>query len=138
MHGFPQEISLRAMAINTFLWELIYFLESIDVTNHRDDNALYNFSLTREQVINKLEESSPLLFEWFENNCIKVNSDKNCFLMLGNKKDIISIDGNYIESEDVNELGVTVDWKVTFINHMNKLCKKASEKSNALFHYITI
>ena len=29
--------------------------------------------------------------------------------MLGNKKDIISIDGNYIESEDVNELGVTVD-----------------------------
>ena len=30
--------------------------------------------------------------------------------MLGNKKDIISIDGNYIEFEDVHELiGITVD-----------------------------
>ena len=51
--------------------------------------------------------------------------------MLRNKT-IANIDNNRIESENIHEnLGITSDSRLTFENHINKLCKKASQKLNA-------
>ena len=55
---------------------------------------------------------------------MKVNSDKSHLLMSGNKA-ITNIDNNRIEYEDIHELlGITIDSKLTFEIHTNKLCKK--------------
>ena len=71
--------------------------------------------LTQELVINNLEESSSILFKWFNNNYMKVNSDKSHFKMSGNKKAITTIDNNCIKSQDVHELlRITIDSKLTF------------------------
>ena len=44
--------------------------------------------------------------------------------MSGNKA-ITNIDNNRIEYEDIHELlGITIDSKLTFEIHTNKLCKK--------------
>ena len=49
--------------------------------------------------------------------------------MSGNK----AIANIVIKSEDMHELlGITIDSKLTFETHINKLCKKASQKLNAL------
>ena len=53
--------------------------------------------------------------------------------MSRNKKAIENIDNNYIDFEDIHELlWVTIDssWHLKTIT--NKLCKKASQKQNAL------
>ena len=43
------------------------------------------------------------------------------------------IDNNYIESEKEQMLlGITIDSKLTFENHINNICKRASQKLNAL------
>ena len=43
------------------------------------------------------------------------------------------IDNNYIESEEEQVLlGTTIDSNLTFENHINNICKKASQKLNAL------
>ena len=53
--------------------------------------------------------------------------------MSGNKKAIFTIDNNCIRSEDVHELlRKTISTKLTFENHINKLCKKAIQKLNIL------
>ena len=63
---------------------------------------------------------------------------KNHFLLPGNKKNIININSNYIESEDIYiyiyiyiYIHIYIlyppdknDWKIAFKNHMNKLSKK--------------
>ena len=52
--------------------------------------------------------------------------------MSGNKV-ITNIDNNRIESEDIHELlGIIIDSKLAFKNHVNKLCKKASQKLSPL------
>ena len=53
--------------------------------------------------------------------------------MSGNKKAIFTIDNNCIGSEDVHKLlRKTIGTKLTFENHINKLCKKAIQKLNTL------
>ena len=56
-----------------------------------------------------MEETSSILFKWFNKNYMKVNSDKSHLLMSGNKT-VANIDNNRIESEDIHELlGITID-----------------------------
>ena len=64
---------------------------------------------------------------------MKVNPDKSHLLLSGNKKLKSNIDNNIIESEMKQELlGVKIDSKLSFEEHVNNICKKASQKLNAL------
>ena len=114
------------------LRDVFYFVEVTDIANYADDTKPYNVNLTQELVINDLEETSSILLKWFNNNYMKVNSDKSHLLRSGNKA-ITNIDNNRIESEDTHELlGITTISKRTFKTQINELCKKASQKLNAL------
>ena len=88
--------------------------------------------------MNELEETAYILFKWCNSNYMKVNSDKSPLLMSG-KEVILKIDDNHIKSENTHDLlGITTDLKLTFENHINKLSKKASQKTNALLEYLFI
>ena len=44
-----------------------------------------------------------------------------------------TIGNSYIESEDEQVfLGITIDFKLTFENYINSICKKARQKLNVL------
>ena len=82
---------------------------------------------------NKLEKSSSVLFKWFNDNYTNVHSDKSQFLISDNKKGIINIDNDSINTEDVHELlGIIIEPKLTFENRIDKLYKKVSQKLYAL------
>ena len=64
---------------------------------------------------------------------MKVNAGKSHLLFSGNSRATVTIDNRYIESEDEQVLlGITIDSNLTFENHINSICKKASQKLNAL------
>ena len=64
---------------------------------------------------------------------MKVNTDKIYLLVSGNVRATDKIENNYIESEKEQMfLGITVDSKLTFENHINNICKIASQKLNDL------
>ena len=64
---------------------------------------------------------------------MKVNTGKSNLLVSGNVRSKAKIDNNYIESEKEQVLlGITIDSNLTFENHINNICKKASQKLNAL------
>ena len=64
---------------------------------------------------------------------MKINSDKSDFVLSGNKKAVANNASNCVDSEGVHKLlGITTDSKLTFENHINKLCKKTSQKLNIL------
>ena len=64
---------------------------------------------------------------------MKVNTDKSHLLSSGNASLTSNIDNDLIESENEQVLlGVTVDSNLSFEKHINNLCKKASQKLNAL------
>ena len=64
---------------------------------------------------------------------MKVSTGKSHLLLSGNFRATSTIGSSYIESEDERILlGTTIDSNFTFENHINSICKKASQKSNAL------
>ena len=112
---------------------MFYFLEGFDIANYADDSTPYCASKSAESVVNNLEQSSTILFKWLNNNYMKVNTGKSHLLLSGNSRATATIDNSYIESEDEQVLlGITIDSNLTFENHIINICKKASQKLNAL------
>ena len=112
---------------------MFYFLEDYDMANYADDSTLYNADKNVESVVNNLEHSSSILFKWLTDNYMKVNTGKSHLLVSGNARSKAKIDNNYTESEKEQVLlGITIDSNLTFENHINNICKKVSQKLNAL------
>ena len=64
---------------------------------------------------------------------MKVNTDKSHLLLSDNASLTSNIGNNLLESENEQVLlGVMIDSNLSFEKHINNLCKKASQKLNAL------
>ena len=108
---------------------MFYFLEDFDIANYADDSTPCNADKNNEFVVNDLEHLSSILFKRLNNNYMKVNTGKSHLLSSGNVRAMAKIDSNYIESEKEQMLlGITIDSNFTFENHINNICKRASQK----------
>ena len=87
-----------------------------------------------DSVIVQLEKDSKVLLEWVSNNVLKANPDK-FHLLSSNPNPNISVKVDQYEISNSNcekLLGIIIDNKLTFNNHVAGLCKKASQKLLAL------
>ena len=73
------------------------------------------------------------LFKWVNDNLIKINADK-CHLLVSTNHPVKMKIGNFDITNCKSEklLGVKLDHKLSFDDHISELCKKASRKIHAL------
>ena len=132
-YGVPQGSILGPLLFNLHLCDLFYFLEDLDIASYADDTIIYTVKENKESVVNALEASSLPLSTWFNNNFMKANSDKSHILLSCSEPSTALIDGSSTESNTKEILlGITIDRDLKFDEHVNKLCKKACQKLNAL------
>ena len=95
-----------------------------------DDNTLFTSDRDINRVISRLEIDSALSNKCFYDNYMKLNEDEYHLIALGtNHTDVISIKvGSSTIHESIQEklLGVIIDNKLTFEDHISNLCKKVS------------
>ena len=84
-------------------------------------------------VVEKLKDDSNIL-KWVSDNALKVNPDKFRLLLNSNDYEIfVAIDNHRIyNSPHEKPLGISIDNKLTFDEHVTRLCNKASQKLHAL------
>ena len=108
-------------------------IDDIDIANYADDNTPYACDASLDQVINKLEESTTKLFNWFSNNYLKANEDKSHFLHSHSTQTSININGVNISSSSTEKLlGIYIDRNLQFNEHVTSICNKGSQKLHAL------
>ena len=88
---------------------------------------------TIDEVTKLLERDSTMLFKWFSDNQMKANISK-CHLLVNKKEEVVI---NLGETESKNSeyeklLGIKIDTKLNFNEHLNNIISKASCKDNAL------
>ena len=123
------------MLFNVYLNDLFFFLKDVDICNFADDTTTYIFDESLENVLKSLEKNCKLAISWFENNYMKLNTDKYRLIVPCYKHEQVwaNIGKDLIwESNDVKLLGVTIDRDLKFDKHVLKLCSKANQKLSAL------
>ena len=131
--GVPQGFILGSLLFYIFINDIFLFLENTKITNYADDNTPYAIEQSLEQLIETLEHDTSILIDWFEINEIKSNNDK-CHLLIVNHKYLsIKIGNDEISaSTSVKLLGIIIDNKLNFAEHVTKMYKKANTKLHAL------
>ena len=74
--------------------------------------------------MSRLEFATNQAIEWFEINYMKLNADKCHLLVSGHKEDFVTAHiGGYsiLESESEKLLGVKIDNKLSFSQHVSEL-----------------
>ena len=118
---------------NVFLCDSFLFIPNIDLVSYADDNTPFAMGDSELEVINEIKTVAESLTLWFRNNCMKVNPDKLHLLLSDKKIHQVDICNEKLSSTCSEKLlGIKIDNKLTFEEHVEGLCKKASQKVSAL------
>ena len=135
--GVPQGSILGPLLFNIFVNDLFLFVEKCTLYNYADDNSMSYSSSTMQGVLSSLLNDCKIAVEWFGNNGMKANPTKFQFMVLSpNPTDDIELklDENTIlkPEKSVKALGVIIDNRLTFSDHISACCLKAARQLNAL------
>ena len=129
--GVPQGSILGPLLFNVFN-------NDINIYNYADDNCISYVDKNVLQIKIILEKETNKMMDWFAKNSLAANPTKfQTMLMCGNNKKVddlnIIVENTKLEStSSIKVLGVNIDSKLNFNDHVCDMCTKAGRQLNLL------
>ena len=131
LYGVPQGSILGSLLFNIDLCDLFFVMNHEDIANYADDNTPYVSGKNIDEGVKFLEKSSRVFFKWFSDNQFQANASK-CLVLLSTDEHVqVKIGTAQIENSE-KLLGVTIDAKLNFVKHIERIYAKARAKLKAL------
>jgi hypothetical protein len=133
--GVPQGSILGPLFFNIFINDLFFSIDKCNICNYADDNTLYSGRKYLHQVISDLKHDFTNLNKWFFDNSMVLNPEKCHFMLLGHNGEVPDfVYGDIILKNSKIEkiLGITIDHKLNFEQHVKNICIKSNQKLCAL------
>ena len=108
---------------------------------YADDHQIYTTGGSIEKAAQELKSGTEKVTQWYKVNLLKVNPSKYQTIAIdpkSSKKEpavelSLQIDNQVVKSSDkLTTLGVTIDDKLTFNEHIKDISKRASQKSRSV------
>ena len=112
---------------------MFFMVDNIDIACYADNNTPYSVGKSQCDLETILQKASVKLLKWFHENGLKANQDKCHFLSSLDINTKFLLPACILENSNSQKLlGVTIDRKLNFNEHVTNLCDKASKKSQTL------
>jgi len=134
--GSAQGSLFGPFCYNVLANDMFEFLDDgIEIYNYADDNTVLCAGTCLDDIKHKLLTNVNKLMEWYRANHMKVNAGKFQCIVFGNVKDpgeFIIDNHSIVPKYHVELLGLLIDNKLNFNNHVSSICQKASRQVNVL------
>ena len=147
-NGVPQGSILGPILFTVLTSNIHKYIQHCQYHCYADDTQLYISGKVGEinTLIRQMNEDLASIAKFSKTNCLKLNYDKNKFIIFGSKSnlnridhirlDTIVIDGQTVDRERVvRNLGLHMDERLNFEYHVNNMVKRAFGKLKTAWKY---
>ena len=114
---------------NIFLSDLCLIFDDADIANYADNSTIYKEHENIDDLITSVEDVAAKLFKQYFDNQMKGNTDKCHSLLSKDESSEVHIGDSIIESSNREKLlGIKIDSKLLFDDHIQDICNKANSK----------
>ena len=131
--GVPQGSILGPLFFLIFINDLPFFVNDLRCKLFADDTTLYHQHDKLDHLIYDFSKKVTPLFEWCKRNRIDINWEKTYFMFVTNRRvvlpEYIKLNGITIDTvKSFKLLGVIIDNKLAFNEHVSNLCQTINSK----------
>ena len=136
--GVPHGSILGPILFNVFINDIFFLDCDCHVYNYADDNSISYSSDTIDIIRHFLTKDIDVFMDWFKQNSLRANPEKfQSVLISSHSCDadglMIPVGNTIISSmERMKVLGITIDDKLNFPEHISNVCIKAGRQLNVL------
>jgi len=137
--GVPQGSVLGPILFVLYINDIVLAVKHSSVNLFADDTLLSIVGTNLEECLAKMNEDLNSLAEWLNSNKLKLNLEKTKYMIITSRRTEaasntnLKIYGENIQrAQNIKYLGVTIDQKLTFKDHLATITKKMSSKTGFL------
>lgn len=134
LRGVPQGSILGPLLFNVFLNDFFNFIKC-PTYNYADDITFSSHCTELSVLETTLESAAAVSLDWFKSNFMKANPEKFQSMCISRYNHDLKINVNGIVVKSTNSvklLGLHIDNKLSFSDHISVLCKRVGKQVNAL------
>ena len=130
--GVPQGSILGPLLLNVFINDMFCFIGRCSLYNFADDNSLNKVTSTLNELKINLKHDGRICLNWFAENGMEAEPTKFQFMVISSKPteklEIEITESITLTSEPVvKALGVYIDSKLSFNEHIKQSCLKSAD-----------